>query len=462
MVTPLPARRKRLALAVVAASAFFLSVDLTFVNVALPDIGHDLGASVSGLAWVVDTYNVALTGMLLLGAAMAERLGRTRVFLGGLMLFTLASLAAGLAPDLGALLGARVIMGVGAGLLLAPALAITAMVFPPGERAGAVATWSSAGALGLALGPVLGGVIVGTLGWRWAFLLTVPFLVVAAIVGLKVLPEGRGAPDAASDWSGAGLSVVALVPLVTALIQAPRLGWGDPLIIELLVAGVLLMTAFVVRELRARQPVLDVRMLRRPGVLGASTALFASYVSFMGIVFLVSLEAQLVTGLGALEYGLLLAPRAIAYWLTTRATTRLTRAGHGTQALAAGLALMVAAFAVLAFAPAHIAWTLIALVLDGVGAGLVVPVGVVVVLNDVPASAMSTASGLSVASRFAGSTIGVALLASVAVAGSGTLAEGITNGYIAGGALMLVLTPVAVIALLRRDRHHQALGAGPG
>lgn len=461
--SPLSERRRRMALAVVAASAFFLSVDLTFVNVALPDIGRDLGASVSGLAWVVDTYNVALTGMLLLGAALAERLGRRRVFLGGLTLFTLASLLAGLSPDLAVLLAARVLMGIGAGLLLAPALAITAMVFPPGERARAVATWSSAGAIGLAVGPVFGGIIVGTLDWRWAFLLTVPFLAAATVVGFRVLPEGRADATTASDWTGAVLSVVALVPLVAALIEAPHRGWADPAIVACLLAGLLLLAAFVVRELRTRQPVLDVRMLRRAGVLGASVALFASYIAFMGILFLVSLEAQLVAGIGALAYGLLLAPRAIAYWLTTRVTTRLIGAGRGTPAVAAGLALMFAAFAVLAVAPASVGWTLVALVLDGVGAGLAVPVGVVVVLNDIPATAMSTASGLSVTSRFAGSTIGVAVLASVVVTAGGTLTNAIKSGYIAGALMLLALGPVAVAALLRRRRHDEGVPApGPG
>ena len=451
----LSARQKRTALAVVAVSAFFLSVDLTFVNVALPNIGSDLGASVSGLAWVVDTYNVALTGMLLLGAAMAERLGRKRVFLSGLVLFTLASLAAGLAPDLAALLVARVAMGIGAGLLLAPALAITAMVFAPGERAAALATWSSAGALGLALGPVLGGLIVGTLDWRWAFLLTVPFLAATLVVGQRVLPEGRAEQGTTSDWTGAVLSVVALVPLVAALIEAPHWGWGNPLIVACLSVGVLLLAAFVVRELMARAPVLDLRMLRRPGVLGASIALFASYISFMGIIFLLSLEVQLVTGLSVFIYGLMLAPRALAYWPMTRVATRLIRSGRATLSIATGLTMSVVAFLMLATGPENVAWVMVALVLDGAGAGLAVPVGVVIVLNDIPPSAMSTSSSLSVASRFAGSTVGVAVLASVVADGGGSLQEGIINGYFAGGALVLTLGVVAVVALLRRGRHHQ-------
>lgn len=444
----MPPGRPRLVLAVVAASAFFLSVDLTFVNVALPDIGRQFGASTSGLAWVIDAYTVALTSLLIPGAACAERFGRRGVFLAGMVLFTLASVLAGVATSLGVLIAARAAMGVGAGLMLTPALALTAMAFPPAERARALATWATAGALGLALGPVAGGLLVGTLGWRWAFLLPVPALVAAVIVGSVVLPGGRGRPDGRFDLLGTVLALVALVPVVTALIEAPRAGWENPWVVSGLALGVVLLALFVVREMRIPAPVFDVRALGRPLIAGAALALFASYVAFMGLLFLVTIDLQQVAGLGPVEYGLLLTPMAITYWVVSRAGARAARAGAFRGPVGAGLVAGVAAFMVPAIAPNTPPWTLPALMLLGVTAGLLVPVCAAAVMNALPAEAMSTSSSLSVVARFAGGAVGVAIIASVVGSASGPDA-GLTRGYWAGAIIVAVLAVGAGAALVR-------------
>ena len=437
-------------LAIVAMAAFFLSIDLTFVNVALPDIRQRFGASASELAWVVDAYTVALTSLLVPGAAVAERFGRKGVFLAGMALFGVASLLGGLAESLPVLILARALMGVGAGMMLAPAMAITAMAFAPAERTRALGTWASAGALGLALGPVLGGVVVAAIGWRWAFLLPVPILGVALVAGMRELPRGRGPAGVPLDVAGAALALVALVPIIAALIEAPRLGWSSPWVVGLLLVGALLLLAFVAREATTRAPAFDVRALARPAVAGASLVLFASYVAFMGVLFLATIDLQVIAGLGPVRYGLMLLPMAVAYWLMSRAGARLTAAGPAGMAacILAGLMALVAAFAIPAAAPSTVPWTLTALVLMGIGNGLVVPVSAALVLNALPDRSLGTSSALSVVARFAGGAVGVALIAS-ALGSADTLDAGLTWGYWAGAAAVLVLGATGGALLLR-------------
>jgi EmrB/QacA subfamily drug resistance transporter len=451
-------RRPRLVLAVVATAAFFLSVDLTFVNVALPDIGRQFRASAPDLAWVVDGYTVALTSLLIPGAAVAERFGRKAVFLCGMGVFTVASLAGGLAASLTVLLGARVAMGAGAGLMLAPAMAITAMAFAPEHRPRALATWASAGALGLALGPVLGGVVVGALGWRWAFLLPVPVLAAAWAAGIAVLPAGRGPDGVPFDGPGATLALLAPAPLVAGLIEAPRLGWSSPWTVGLLSLGAALLCAFAVRESRFPAAAFDVRVFGLPVVAGASLVLFAAYVAFMGVLFLVTIELQDIAGLGPIGYGLVLAPMSGAYWLFSRVGARSAQAGRSARAIGWGLAAAFAAFAVPALAPPTVAWTLPALILMGVGEGLLVPVAAAAVLNALPDRSLGTSSALSVVARFFGGAVGVALIAS-AVASADTLADGLTWGYRTGAGAELVLAAAAVLLLIRGGAMRQG-GAG--
>ena len=446
----MPVARPRLVLAIVAMAAFFLSIDLTFVNVALPAIGHRFSATPAQLAWVVDAYTVALTSLLIPGAAVAERFGRKGVFLWGMALFTVASLLGGVATGLPVLLLARVLMGVGAGMMLAPAMAITAMAFGPAERTRALATWASAGALGLALGPVLGGLVVGALGWRWAFLLPVPVLAIAVVAGARVLPRGRGPAGVPIDVAGAALALVALVPLVAALIEAPRLGWSSSWVVGLLVIAAAALALFVRREATARAPAFDVRALARPAVAGVSLVLFASYVAFMGVLFLATIDLQVVAGLGPVPYGLMLVPMAGAYWLLSRVGARAAAAGPSGAAacIVAGLVALVAAFAIPAAEPSTVPWTLTALVLMGVGNGLVVPVSAALVLNAMPDRSLGTSSALSVVARFAGGAVGVAIIAS-AVGSASTIDAGLTSGYWAGAVAVLVLGAVGGVLLLR-------------
>jgi len=244
------------------------------------------------------------------------------------------------------------------------------------------------------------------------------------------------------------LALVALAPLVAALIEAPRLGWTSPWVLAGLALGLLLLGAFTWRESRSADPVFDVRALRRPVIACSALALFASYVAFLGVLFLVTIELQQVAGIGPIEYGLLLTPMAVTYWAVSRRGANAARAGAFRGPVTTGLSAAALAFAVPALAPATVPWTLPALVLVGIAAGLLVPVCAAMVLNALPDAAMSTSSSLSVVARFAGGAVGVAVIASAA-GSSSSLADGLTRGYWAGALLVAVLAVGAGAALLR-------------
>jgi predicted MFS family arabinose efflux permease len=281
-------------------------------------------------------------------------------------------------------------------------------------------------------------------------------LLVAVAAAVRILPVGRGPDGVPLDVWGAGLALVALVPLVAAIIEGPRLGWTSPWVIGGLAAGVLLLTGFVARELMARHPAFDVRALRHPAVAGASLVLFASYVAFMGVLFLVTLELQHVAGVTPIEYGLLLLPMSVAYWVMSRVGAKVAAGGRSALALTAGLAAVVASFALPAFAPPSPGWAVPALILMGVGGGLLVPVASAAVLDALPAVSLGTSSALSVVPRFTGGAVGVAIIASavstVSAPASSTLEDGLTAGYRAGGITALILAVAAGLLLARGRR----------
>lgn len=410
-----PAERRKLGLLAIVAAAFFLSADVTITNIALPSIARDLRAPMADLQWVVDSYNIVLAGLLLLGAGLGERHGRRRAFLAGVTVFALGSLVAGLAGSVAQLVAGRTLMGVGAALLLAPAIGLIAALFPPDERGPAVAAWAAAGGLGLAVAPLAGGVILTFLPWNALFLMNVPVMAATVALGAWTLPRAREEGARRLDAVGAVLSVAGFAAFLGALIEAPRAGWGSPLVLGGLAAGALLIAGFAAWELRREDPMIELRILGRSGTLGASVALFVSYVSFTGSLFLASQQLQGGLGLDDIELGLALAPFAVVFWaLSRRAGAVAARIGEG-RCLVLGTAVMAAAFALAgATAPLRSPWLVAgSLCVAAVGWALVIPVGSVVILNDVPERLTGAGSGMSMLARFVGASFGIAVLGTV-------------------------------------------------
>ncbi len=339
-------------LATVLGSSMVM-LDSTVVNVALPTIGRNLSASLAGLQWTVTAYTLTLAGLILLGGSLGDRAGRRRVFLIGVIWFALASALCGLAPSIGVLIGARVLQGVGGALLTPGSLAIIQASFAPDDRPRAVGAWSGLGGVAAAVGPVLGGWLVQTAGWRWVFLLNLPVAAAVVVVATKHVPETRD-PSARGrfDVAGAALAAIALGGITYALIEAPERA-GSLAVIAAAVAGVAAGIAFILLERRRtaapeRVPPmlpLDVFASRQFSAINLIT--FLVYGAFGGLLFLLVLQLQVVSGYSPLEAGAALLPVTLLMLsLSARAGSLAQRIGPrwlltaGITGCAVGMALM--------------------------------------------------------------------------------------------------------------------------
>jgi len=410
---PMEGRRRTIAMVVLCLCILVATIDVTISNVALPFIGRELDASVSGLQWVIDAYNIVLAGLLVLGGGLADRFGRRRIYLGGFVLFGLACLIAALSTTTGALIAARALMGIGAAGFVSPALAIVASMYPPEERGKAIGLWALFGAAGLAIGPVLGGFLLDTFWWGSVFLVNVPVVAAGVLVGWWVLPDSRKPGTARLDVGGALLSVAGLGLLLFGIIEGPGRGWASPLVLAGLGVGAVTLVAFVRHETRVANPLLDVRVLARPVVAASSATLLMSYVVFTSMLFLVPQWLQDVRGEQIITVGLLLVPFAAVFGIASQASaTVLARVGARVTVVG-GLAICALGTLLLAFLQESVAGTVVASAVVGIGlAGLIAPSSTVM-MNDLPEANAGDGSSLSMVSRFVGAAVGVAVIGSI-------------------------------------------------
>ncbi|MGO9141802.1 MAG: MFS transporter, partial [Streptosporangiaceae bacterium] len=347
-----PAARWVLLATVLGSSMVML--DATVVNVALPTIGRHLGASLGDLQWTVSAYTLTLAALILLGGSLGDRLGRRRVFLTGVIWFALASALCGLAPDIAVLIGARVLQGVGGALLTPGSLAIIQVSFAPDDRARAVGAWSGLGGVAGAAGPLLGGWIVQVAGWRWVFLLNLPLAVVVAAVTMRHVPESRDlAARGRFDLAGAGFCALALGGVTYALIEAPELAGHPAGPVLAAVIGVGAAASFIWLERRrtyapgAVAPMLPVDVFGSRQFTVVNVITFLVYGAFGGMIFLLILQLQVVSGFSPLAAGTALLPTTVLMLLlSARAGALAQRAGPrwlmtgGCTGCAAGVLLM--------------------------------------------------------------------------------------------------------------------------
>ena len=394
---------------------FISAVDMTIVNVALPDISEDLNAGVGELQWVLDGFLVALAGLLLVGSGLADRFGRKRVFLAGMAGFAVASVLCALAPSAIALIGARVLMGAAAACVLPPALSLIAVMFPPEERAQALGVWAAVAGAGLVAGPVLGGVLVHEIGWEAVFLVNVPVALIVVPAGLRVLPESTRPGTPPIDLVGVVLSIAALGGVVFALIEGPDVGWTSP---EVLLTGGIGVGAgflFVRAELRRRSPLFDVRVVARPAVAAGAVAILSTYVAFMGTMFLLPQYLQYVQDRSVVAAGLLLVPLGVGTAIGARYNARVfaklgprvTVAGGS-----AGLAASIALFLLLG-RDTTVVLVLVGTGLIGVMIALAVPPATAVIMNDLGEEKAGDGGAVNQLARQAGGALGVALIGTV-------------------------------------------------
>jgi EmrB/QacA subfamily drug resistance transporter len=418
-------RRRLLVLAICSMSLLIVGLDVTIVNVALPAIHRSFHSSLAGLQWTIDAYTLVIASLLMLAGSTADRIGRKRVFLLGLGVFSLGSLLCALAGSLGALIAARVLQAVGGSMLNPVAMSIIRNVFEdPRERAQAIGVWGAMIGVSMALGPIVGGGLVDSVGWRAVFLVNVPVGLIAFVLTVVFVPESRAPRARRIDPLGQLLVIVALVSLTYAIIEGPSHGWGSAEILGLFALSLAAFAVLVPYELRRDQPLLELRFFRSLPFSGASAIAVCAFAAFGGFLFLSTLYLQNVRGLSPFHAGLYMLPMAGMTLVCAPLSGRLISSRGARPALLAGGAGLVISSVMMTRLDPHtaIVYVLIAYAVFGFGFGFVNAPITNTAVSGMPPAQAGVAAAIASTSRQVGSTLGVALAG--AVAGSGVSAVG--------------------------------------
>jgi EmrB/QacA subfamily drug resistance transporter len=401
--------------AITSIALFMTTLDNLVVTTALPTMQRDLHASISGLEWTVNAYTLTFAVLLMLGAALGDRLGRKRVFLTGLGIFTLGSAAAAMSPSIDWLVAARALQGVGGAIVTPLTLTILSDAVPAERRGLALGLWGGVSGLGVALGPLVGGAVVQGLSWQWIFWLNVPIGLAVIPLGMSRLRESYG-PAARLDVTGVGLITASALGLVWGLVRANSRGWTSPEIVVSLIAGAVLLVAFVAWERRAREPMLPMRFFRNRAFAAANAASLLMFFGMFGSIFLLTQYLQNVQGNSPLEAGLRMLPWTGMPMIVAPIAGAVTDRIGGRPLLIAGLALQATGLAWLAAITApDVAYIDLVppFAIAGVGMALFFAPVATVVLGAVGPREAGKASGANNAIRELGGVFGVAVLASI-------------------------------------------------
>ncbi|MGE4123100.1 MAG: DHA2 family efflux MFS transporter permease subunit [Solirubrobacterales bacterium] len=456
------ASRRVWTLVLVSVGLFMVVLDNLVVNVALPSIKNDFGASVQALEWTVNAYVLAYGVFLLTGAALGDRFGRRRMFVAGISLFTLASAAAALAPSADLLIAARALQGVGAAVVTPLTLTLLASAYPPHKRGIALGVWSGISGVAVALGPLVGGAVIEIADWHWIFWINVPIGLALAPLAASRLAESHG-PGARLDLPGLGLASSGIFGLVFGLVRAQTEGWGSTDVLASLAVGVALLTAFVAWELRARAPMLPMRFFANRGFAVTNVVSLAMYFGMFGSIFFLSQFIQNVLGNSPLEAGLKLLVWTGATMVVAPLAGVFSERIGSRPFMVGGLALQAIALGWLA-SEASVGQSYLSMlapfVLAGAGMALVFAPSASAVLNSVRTEEAGQASGATNAIREIGGTFGIAVLATVFSSAGGyespqAFVDGMVPALWVGTA---VLGAGALVALLMPAGRRAAAG----
>ena len=442
-------RRRLLVLTVCCSSLFIVGLDATIVNIALPSIQRDLHAPLSGLQWTVDAYTLVVASFLILAGSTGDRVGRRRTFQTGLVTFTLGSLLCSLAPSLGWLVAFRAMQAIGGSMLNPVALSIIANTFTDDrERARALGVWGAVFGLSMALGPVVGGVLVATVGWRGIFWVNIPVGIAAIAATALAVPESRATHARRVDPVGQVLIIVMLASLTYAIIEGPRHGWGSATILGLFGAAAAAAAALAIYEPRREEPLLDLRFFRSAPFTGAVVIAITAFSALAGFLFLNTLYLQDARHLSALHAGLYTLPMAAMTVLLAPLSGRITgQRGPRIPLLVAGVMTTAGALLMAGVtATTPVAWLMLAYVVLGAGNGMVNPPISNTAVSGMPRSQAGVAAAVASTSRQVGSSLGVALTGSaVASALHGSLRTGFVPASHAG---WLIVAGCGVLVLI--------------
>ena len=473
--TTSPANSRWLALFVLCAGFLMIVVDATIVNVALPSIQRDLGFSQSSLAWVVNAYLIAYAGFMLLAGRLGDLIGRKRIFLIGLAMFTTASLLCGLSFSQPVLIAARFVQGIGGALSSAVILGMVVTLFPePGEQARAIGIFSFVASAGASIGLLSGGLITQVMSWHWIFFVNLPIGVATALLGARLLDSDPGIGlGAGADMLGAALVTVALMLGVYDIVESATYGLGSLHTLGFGALVIALLAAFIVRQALARTPILPLRLLRSRNVSGANLIQAVMGGAFFGFFFLGSLDLEQVLRYGPMEIGLAFLPVAVGMGaLSIGLSARLVTRFGARAVLLAGQALIAVGLVLLAHGPMNSDYVrnlLLLMVLLGVGAGLAFPALTILAMSGATPRDAGLASGLLNTTSQVGAALGLAVLATVATTQTGhLLTEGqravaaLSGGYHfawAVGAGLVLATIVLAVTVLKSETAHEPAAA---
>jgi EmrB/QacA subfamily drug resistance transporter len=436
-----------LILAICCMSLLIVGMDVTIVNVALPAIQKDLHARLAGLQWILDAYTLVVASFLMLSGSMSDRFGRRRVFQIGLGVFTLGSLLCSLAGTIQQLIWFRALQGFGGSMLNPVALSIIANAFPePKARARAVGIWGAVAGLSLGIGPLIGGALTETIGWRAIFWINLPFGIAAALLAALFVPESKAARARAFDPVGQALVLIGLASLTWGVIEGPHAGWGSRLILGLFGIAAASLLAFVLYEPRRRDPLLDLRFFRSVPFTSATVLAVCAFSCFAGFLFLNALYLQQVRGLSAFHTGLFTLPLAATMIVSSPLSGRLVASlGTRPSLLIAGAGFLASTLILTQLdRQTPIGWLLVVYALFGVGLGMVNPAITNSAVAGMPLSQAGVAAAIASTSRQVGAAFGVAVSGTV-VASSRALGVDFTA---ATHAIWWIMTACAVVMLL--------------
>jgi EmrB/QacA subfamily drug resistance transporter len=452
LVPELSPRRRALILAICCVSLLVVAMDNTIVNVALPSLRRDLSAPIQSLQWAVDAYTLTLASFLMLAGSTADRVGRRRTFQFGLVTFGVGSLLCSLAPSIGWLIAARVLQALGGSMLNPVAMSIIANTFTDRvERAKAIGVWGAVNGLSLALGPIVGGALVDTAGWRSIFWINIPVVIAGVVCTALFVPESRASRGRRPDPVGQVLVILLLGSVVFAIIETPRLGVSSPIIYTSIAVAVLALGALLCYEPRRTQPLLELRFFRSVPFTGATIAAVATYCGFGAFLFVNTLYLQDVRGLSALQAGAYTLPVAILIVVLAPLSGRIVGV-RGTR-----LPMMVAGIAAILFGLAFTGLTpvtpLVGLLggyaLLGLSQGSINPPITNSAVSGMPSSMAGLAASVASTSRQTGAALGVAisgaLVGSAVARGPQAFTEASHNAWWLVAAMGLVVLALAVL-----------------
>ena len=461
-----PENRKWWTLGAVAFALFMIMLDNTVANVALPSIQRELGIGISELEWTVNAYALTFAVLMLTGGKLADLLGRRKVFLAGLAVFTLSSLVCGLATSGGMLIAARTVQGAGAALMLPATLSIISATFHARERGLAIGIWAGVSAMALAIGPLVGGLLTEHINWSWIFFVNVPVGALGAVVGRLVIRESRDtSANQRLDLPGLVTSAGALFALTFALIEASRYGWTSPTILGLFAVAAVGLVAFVLLELHQRAPMLDLSLFKSGTFAGANVTALLVTLAMFGVFFFMSLYVQQILGYSPVKAGAIFLPMTVLIILVAPPAGKLSDRVGSRWPMATGMSLLGVSLLIFSRLGLHSDFTnlLPGLVIGGFGMAITMTPMTAAAIGSVPVAKSGVGSGVLNTFRQVGGALGIAVMGAImtshqsnALAGGATRPEAFLDGFSTalkvGAAFAFVGAAVAAVTV-RKYRH---------